>query len=84
MAFRADHLCELGRHTMLEPGNAFLTPTPLLWPTTKTKSRLELQSMAGGRHEKLKITRDHLAAGLKIDNTGWTLKEATPCQASDL
>lgn len=40
--------------------------------------------MAGGRHEKLKITRDHLAAGLKIDDTGWTLKEATPCQASNL
>ena len=30
--------------------------------------------MAGGRHEKLKITRDDLAIGFKIDDTGWTLK----------
>ena len=34
--------------------------------------------MAGGRHEKLKITRDDLVVGLKIDETGWTLKEASP------
>lgn len=40
--------------------------------------------MAGGRHEKLKITRDVLAVRLKIDDTGRTLKEATPCQASNL
>lgn len=40
--------------------------------------------MAGGRHEKLKITWGDLAIGLKIDDTGWTLKEATPCQASNL
>lgn len=40
--------------------------------------------MAGGRHEKLKIIRDDLAARLKIDDTGWTLKEATPCQAANL
>lgn len=37
--------------------------------------------MAGGRHEKLEFTRDGLAIGLVIDDTGWTLKEATPCQA---
>lgn len=34
--------------------------------------------MAGGRHEKLKATRDDLVVRLKIDDTGWTLKEASP------
>lgn len=34
--------------------------------------------MAGGRHEKVKVIRDDLVVRLKIDDTGWTLKEASP------